>query len=163
MHDATRARIPAHPAMQANVSASKPASVCERAAAQVWRFILEREVEAPERFQAIQSYRATMAVLRHQANFVKQLFDTGVVDELERDELLGCGPSSLAAPFFIKHVYSLQPGRARKNRETPQSRRNGCGRQPRQGACRLSKAQAGEPSLQWGQCGQWLGTATTAR
>jgi len=33
-------------------------------------------VEAPERFQAIQSYRATMAVLRHQANFVKQLFDS---------------------------------------------------------------------------------------
>ena len=58
--------------------------------AQVWRFILEREVEAPERFQAIQSYRATMAVLRQQAKFVKQLFDTGVVDDLERDELLGC-------------------------------------------------------------------------
>ena len=55
---------------------------------QVWRFILEREVEAPERFQAIQSYRATMAVLRQQAVFVQQLFDTGVVDEMEKEELL---------------------------------------------------------------------------
>ena len=58
----------------------------------VWRFILEREVEAPERFQAIQSYRATMAVLRKQANFVAQLFDSGVVDDVERDELLTCAP-----------------------------------------------------------------------
>ena len=57
---------------------------------QVWRFILEREVEAPERFQAIQSYRATMAVLRQQALFVEQLFDTGVVDEMEKEELLQC-------------------------------------------------------------------------
>lgn len=57
---------------------------------QVWRFILEREVEAPERFQAIQSYRATMAVLRKQADFVKQLFDSGVVEDAERDELLTC-------------------------------------------------------------------------
>ena len=54
----------------------------------MWRFILEREVEAPERFQAIQSYRATMAVLRQQAIFVQQLFDTGVVDEMEKEELL---------------------------------------------------------------------------
>ena len=59
-------------------------------AMQVWRFILEREVEAPERFQAIQSYRATMAVLRQQAMFVEQLFDTGVVDEMEKEELLQC-------------------------------------------------------------------------
>ena len=57
---------------------------------QVWRFILEREVEAPERFQAIQSYRATMAVLRQQALFVEQLFDTGVIDEMEKEELLQC-------------------------------------------------------------------------
>ena len=26
---------------------------------QVWQFILERKVKAPERFQAIKSYRAT--------------------------------------------------------------------------------------------------------
>ena len=56
-------------------------------ARQVWSFIVEREVEAPERFQAIQSYRATMAVLRHQRIFIKQLFDSGVVEDSERDEL----------------------------------------------------------------------------
>lgn len=55
---------------------------------QVWSFIVEREVEAPERFQAIQSYRATMAVLRQQRLFVHQLFDSGVVEDQERDELL---------------------------------------------------------------------------
>lgn len=38
--------------------------------------------------QAIQSYRATMAVLRQQTKFVEQLFETGVVDEIERDELI---------------------------------------------------------------------------
>ena len=48
---------------------------------------MEREVEAPERFQAIQSYRATMAVMRQQRLFVKQLFDSGVVEDTERDEL----------------------------------------------------------------------------
>ena len=64
---------------------------------QVWRFILEREVEAPERFQAIQSYRATMAVLRQQAMFVEQLFDTGVIDEMEKEELLQCA-SPLHSP-----------------------------------------------------------------
>ncbi len=62
---------------------------------QVWRFILEREVEAPERFQAIQSYRATMAVLRQQALFVEQLFDTGVIDEMEKEELLQCASLTL--------------------------------------------------------------------
>ncbi|KAK9819620.1 hypothetical protein WJX72_000338 [[Myrmecia] bisecta] len=56
--------------------------------AKVWRFIIDREIEAPERFQAIQSYRATMAVLRQQGDFVAELFSSGVVDEMERDRLL---------------------------------------------------------------------------
>jgi hypothetical protein len=43
------------------------------------------------RLQAIQSYRATMAVLRQQAAFVQQLFDTGVIDDMEREELLRWG------------------------------------------------------------------------
>ena len=56
----------------------------------VWKFILDREIEAPERFQAIQSYRATMAVLNQQVIFVKQLFDSGVIDDQEREEMLRC-------------------------------------------------------------------------
>lgn len=78
---------------------------------QVWRFILEREVEAPERFQAIQSYRATMAVLRQQALFVEQLFETGVVDEMEKEELLQCAPWTLPCRPCPAHV-SCTPRRA---------------------------------------------------
>ena len=55
---------------------------------QVWRFILDREVEEPERFQAIQTYRATTAVLKQQMAFVKNLYDSGIVDDMERDELV---------------------------------------------------------------------------
>ncbi len=32
----------------------------------VWKFIIEREIEAPARFQAIQTHRAAMAILRQQ-------------------------------------------------------------------------------------------------
>ena len=55
---------------------------------QAWKFILDREVEAPERFQSIQTYRATTAVLKQQAGFVKSLYESGMVDDMERDELL---------------------------------------------------------------------------
>jgi len=54
----------------------------------VWKFILDREVEAPERFQAIQTYRATTAVLKQQMAFVESMYDSGIVDDMERDELL---------------------------------------------------------------------------
>ena len=40
-----------------------------------------------------------MAVLRQQAVFVQQLFDTGVVDDLEREELLRCA-RTLAPPVL---------------------------------------------------------------
>lgn len=32
----------------------------------VWKFIIEREIEAPARFQVIQTHRAAMAILRQQ-------------------------------------------------------------------------------------------------
>jgi hypothetical protein len=83
--------------MRANAMATPLLEEVDGELAQVWRFILEREVEAPERFQAIQSYRATMAVLRQQAVFIEQLFETGVVDEMERDELLRC-----PCPLFFR-------------------------------------------------------------
>ncbi len=37
-----------------------------RRVAQVWRYLLDREIEAPDRFRAIQTHRASMAVLRSQ-------------------------------------------------------------------------------------------------
>ncbi len=103
----------------------------------VWKFIIDREIEAPARFQAIQSYRcapihpvppqcnclpnfychkqmhrsflligtcmfpivlltkmrycvcrAAMAIMRQQANFVEQLYSSGMVDEQEQEQLL---------------------------------------------------------------------------
>ena len=37
----------------------------------VWQFLIDREIEAPERYSAIQSYRAAMAILRQQRHFVE--------------------------------------------------------------------------------------------
>ncbi|KAK9866895.1 hypothetical protein WJX84_006646 [Apatococcus fuscideae] len=55
---------------------------------QVFRFIVRREIEAPARFQAVQTYRATMAILKQLSNFVEQLFDSGMIDESEMEQLL---------------------------------------------------------------------------
>ena len=55
---------------------------------QVWKFIINREVEAPARFQAIQTYRAAMAILRQQQHFIDQLYTSGMVDENEREMLV---------------------------------------------------------------------------
>ena len=38
----------------------------KRQSAEVWQFILDREIEAPARFQAIQTQRAAAAILRQQ-------------------------------------------------------------------------------------------------
>jgi len=51
--------------------------------AAVWQWLMDREVEAPERYSAVQSYRAAMAVLRQQQHFV-EVRDRG-----------GCGPCGL--------------------------------------------------------------------
>ncbi|KAL4858875.1 Protein ACTIVITY OF BC1 COMPLEX KINASE 3 [Chlorella vulgaris] len=50
-------------------------------------FIIAREIEAPERFQAIQSYRAAMAILRQQAAFVDELYASGIVNSGERQAM----------------------------------------------------------------------------
>ena len=50
----------------------------------VSRFVVDREIEAPAHFQAIQTYRAAMAVLRRQQSFVSDMFSAGVIDEGEQ-------------------------------------------------------------------------------
>jgi hypothetical protein len=40
-------------------------------AGQVAQFLIDREIEAPERYSAVQSYRVAMAVLRQQRLFVE--------------------------------------------------------------------------------------------
>lgn len=72
---------------------------------QVWKFIMDREVEAPERFRAIQTYRATMAVLKQQAAFVKSMYNSGVVDDMEEAELLRYQTAPMKSNF-IEKVYS---------------------------------------------------------
>jgi len=49
----------------------------------VWKFIIDREIEAPERFRAIQSYRAAMAVLRQQMVFIERMAHSGMVTQQE--------------------------------------------------------------------------------
>ena len=44
---------------------------------QVWKFIINREIEAPSRFKAIQTYRAAMAIFKQQQQFVGQLYTSG--------------------------------------------------------------------------------------
>lgn len=55
---------------------------------QAWAFIIAREVEAPQRFQAIQSHRAAQAILHQQTQYVTHLLDTAVVDEEDGRHLL---------------------------------------------------------------------------
>ncbi|GMH41236.1 hypothetical protein BSKO_09146 [Bryopsis sp. KO-2023] len=54
-------------------------------AKKVWRFIIDREIEAPERFQAIQTYRATMSALLQQLQYVEQLSSCGLLEESEHE------------------------------------------------------------------------------
>lgn len=50
-------------------------------------FITDREIEAPDTFRAIQSYRAAMAVLKRVLSFIEELLTVGVVDENEAAQL----------------------------------------------------------------------------
>ena len=72
----------------------------------VWSFIMEREIESPERFQAIQSYRAAMAVLRQQVHYIEQLRDSGMIDEAEEGMLLKYEPFSY---LFVCLSYLITP------------------------------------------------------
>ncbi|KAL0021928.1 hypothetical protein WJX79_007439 [Trebouxia sp. C0005] len=53
-----------------------------------WAFIIAREVEAPQRFQAIQSHRAAQAILHQQTQYVSHLLETAVVAEDDGRHLL---------------------------------------------------------------------------
>ncbi|KAG1668999.1 hypothetical protein FOA52_000592 [Chlamydomonas sp. UWO 241] len=46
-----------------------------------WQFIVERRIEVPETFQAIQTYRATVTLLSQAITFVKEMTDGGMIDE----------------------------------------------------------------------------------
>jgi NhaP-type Na+/H+ or K+/H+ antiporter len=65
------------------------ASEIEAEAEAARKFIMQREIEAPDRFNSIQSYRAAIAVLRRQAAFVQELYETGMLDSNEREKMMG--------------------------------------------------------------------------
>ena len=75
----------------------------ERDISETHHFIIQREIEAPDMFQAIQSYRTAMAVLRQQLLFCQNLFQVGAVDV---GELQG-----LASPINkkIRHLEMVGP------------------------------------------------------
>lgn len=52
-------------------------------------YLVAREAEAPHQFLAIQSFRAAMAVLRRQRQYAGELYDRGLVDAGDRDEIGG--------------------------------------------------------------------------
>ncbi len=49
----------------------------------VERFLVARELEAPDRFRAIQTHRAILAVVQRQMQTVKHLHEYGMIDEVE--------------------------------------------------------------------------------
>ena len=53
----------------------------------VWSFIVDREIESPDRFEAIQTFRAKRAILYSQIGFVDELFECGLLEEVEHEHL----------------------------------------------------------------------------
>ena len=51
-------------------------------------FIIHREIEAPDLFKAIQSYRAAMAVLRQQLHFTEEMLQMGAIDDADAQRLI---------------------------------------------------------------------------
>lgn len=72
--------------VNAEASQSLAAEIREQARL-VWIFIMDREVESPERFEAIQTFRAKRAVLQSQVAFVDDLFECGLLEENEHEHL----------------------------------------------------------------------------
>ena len=50
-------------------------------------FLLMRELEDPQRFRAIQTYRATVSILTRVEHFIDELESTGMIDEVDAEIL----------------------------------------------------------------------------
>ncbi|CAD7700965.1 unnamed protein product [Ostreobium quekettii] len=59
----------------------------KKEATEVWQFIIDREIEAPERFQAIQTFRTIVAVLRQQRVYIHQLHMNGMIQERQETKM----------------------------------------------------------------------------
>lgn len=82
----------------------------------VWKFLLAREVEAPERFQAVQTFRAKRALLQGQIGFVDVMFDHGYLEENEHEHL--------TKDLSLKRASLLQKGPVRGDFEVEEFLRN---------------------------------------
>lgn len=51
-------------------------------------FVIDREIEAPDTFRAIQSYRAAVIVLKDMQEYVNNLLEVGVIEDIESDVVL---------------------------------------------------------------------------
>lgn len=65
------------------------------------RYLYQRELEAPERFRAIQTHRATISILTRLEHFVHELESTGMIDEVDA-EILQVICQNSAVPCLAK-------------------------------------------------------------
>ncbi len=53
----------------------------------VYKFIIDRELEAPAHFEAMQTYRASMAVIKRQLAYIESIYDAGMISENEKEHI----------------------------------------------------------------------------
>ncbi len=88
------------------------AEIHEETAA-VWQFLIDREIEAPERYSAIQSYRAAMAILRQQVHYV-EVSDTHSTGSalcacaLRRHGRTASSPDDISTSHVMLHIEKQQ-------------------------------------------------------
>jgi hypothetical protein len=46
--------------------------------------IVRRHLQAPDRFRAIQTYRAAMAIMAQQRQFIHRMYNSGVLSDAEK-------------------------------------------------------------------------------
>lgn len=74
-------------------------------------FIVDREIEAPDTFRAIQSYRAAISVLKHLQEFISSLLAAGIVNEHEREDLMKPIEAKLRKLEIVGPVWRPPPGK----------------------------------------------------
>ena len=53
----------------------------------VYNFIIDREIEAPAHFEAMQTYRASMAVMKRQLAYIETIYDAGIISDNEKEHI----------------------------------------------------------------------------
>lgn len=53
----------------------------------VYNFIIDREIEAPAHFEAMQTYRASMALMKRQLAYIETIYDAGIISDNEKEHI----------------------------------------------------------------------------